>query len=220
VERFTYLGSCISSDGSVTDEVRARISKARIAFANLRHLWRQKGMSLELKGRVYKATVRAVLLYTSETWPIRVKVLKHLQVFDNRCLRTIARVGWHQRIRNEVIRKRVFGCATGTSIVECIQLQQLRWLGHVLRMPSHRLPKRALFSSPDPAWRKRRGGQPTTWQKGMKAITKRLGSVGAARLPGWGPRDPPCAWLETLGDMAADRCQWRSCCQFLSRLSD
>ncbi|KER29503.1 hypothetical protein T265_03878 [Opisthorchis viverrini] len=52
----------------------------------------------------------------------------------------------------------------------------------------------------------------------MKEITKRLGAVGATRLPGWGPRDPHCAWLETLQDMAANRCQWRSCCQLLFRL--
>ncbi|KER21858.1 hypothetical protein T265_09924 [Opisthorchis viverrini] len=54
----------------------------------------------------------------------------------------------------------------------------------------------------------------------MKEITKRLGAVGTARLPGWGPRDPRCAWLETLQDMAANRCQWCSCRQFLSRSSE
>ncbi|KER33008.1 hypothetical protein T265_01091 [Opisthorchis viverrini] len=37
---------------------------------------------------------------------------------------------------------------------------------------------------------------------------------------GWGPRDPHCAWLKTLQDMAANRCQWCSCCQFLSRLPE
>ncbi|KAG5449306.1 hypothetical protein CSKR_100608 [Clonorchis sinensis] len=87
-------------------------------------------------------------------------------------------------------------------------------------MPNHRLPKRVLFSMPNSEWRKQRGGQPLTWQKGMKEITKRLGAVGATRLPGWGPRDPQCAWLETLQDMAANRCQWRSCCQFLSRFPE
>ncbi|KER33519.1 hypothetical protein T265_00633 [Opisthorchis viverrini] len=73
-----------ASDCSVTDEARA-------AFAKLRHLWRKNGLSLNLKGRVYQTTVRAVLLYGCETWPIRAAELRRLQVFDNRCLRTIAR---------------------------------------------------------------------------------------------------------------------------------
>ena len=86
----------------------------------------------------------------------------------------------------------------------------------VLRMPDHRLPKKALFSMPDSDWWKPRGGQSTTWQKGMKSLTKGLGSVGVSRLPGWGPRDPLNVWLQTLEDMAANRSQWRMCCQFLS----
>ncbi|KER30325.1 hypothetical protein T265_03269 [Opisthorchis viverrini] len=84
------LGSCISSNCNVTVEVNARIYKARAAFANLRHLWRQHSSSLNLKGLVYQATVRAVLLYGCETWPIRAADLRRLQVFDNRCLGTIA----------------------------------------------------------------------------------------------------------------------------------
>ncbi|KAG5441680.1 hypothetical protein CSKR_103185 [Clonorchis sinensis] len=99
--------------------------------------------------------------------------------FDNRCLRDIP----------PAIRKRVFVCATGTFIEECVQPQKLRWLGHVLCMPNHRLPK---------GW-----------------LT--LDLADATRLPGWGPH---CAWLETLQDMAAKRCQWRSCCQCLSRLPE
>ncbi|KER31617.1 hypothetical protein T265_02131 [Opisthorchis viverrini] len=72
--------------------VNISLTIARAAFANLRHLWRQNGLSLNLKGRVYQATVRAVLLYGCETWPIRAAEPRRLQVFDNRCLRTIARV--------------------------------------------------------------------------------------------------------------------------------
>ena len=58
VEQFTYLGSCVSSDGSLSNEIDARTSKARIASANLHYLWRQKGIRLSLKG-----CVRVVLLY-------------------------------------------------------------------------------------------------------------------------------------------------------------
>ena len=92
VEKFLYLGSCISANGSIDDEVSMRISKARLAFDALRHLWRRRVIRLDLKGRIYCATVRAVLLYGSETWPLRTEDVRRLSVFDNRCLRRTARV--------------------------------------------------------------------------------------------------------------------------------
>ncbi|VDO59670.1 unnamed protein product [Schistosoma margrebowiei] len=39
VDHFTYLGSFISPCGLMCDEMSARIWKARLDFANLRHLW-------------------------------------------------------------------------------------------------------------------------------------------------------------------------------------
>ena len=52
VERFTYLGSWISSDSRVADEITMRILTARNAFANLRQNWSQTCLFLELKDRV------------------------------------------------------------------------------------------------------------------------------------------------------------------------
>ncbi|KER29224.1 hypothetical protein T265_04073 [Opisthorchis viverrini] len=91
---------------------------------------------------------------------------------------------------------------------------------------------KAPFPAPCTGWRRHKRDRPTTsltavtseadfeFTRSMKEVTKRLGAVGATRLPGWGPRDHHCAWLETLQDMTANRCQWRSCCQFLSRLPE
>ncbi|VDP80158.1 unnamed protein product [Schistosoma mattheei] len=45
----------------VSDETSSRIRKARLAFANLRHLWRRRDIRLSVKGRVYCAAVRSVL---------------------------------------------------------------------------------------------------------------------------------------------------------------
>ncbi|KER33391.1 hypothetical protein T265_12613, partial [Opisthorchis viverrini] len=93
------------TDCSVTDKVNARIRKARVASANLRHLWGQSSASCGL-----------FCCMAVRIGPHRAAELRRLQVFGNRYLGNITRVGCCQRIRNEAVRKRVFGCATGTSL--------------------------------------------------------------------------------------------------------
>ncbi|CAH8624057.1 unnamed protein product [Schistosoma bovis] len=215
VEKFVYLGSCISAGGGVSDEINARIVKARAAYANLSHLWRLRDVSLAVKGRIYNASVRAVLLYACETWPLRVEDVRRLSVFDHRCLRRIADIQWQHHVSNAEVRHRVFGHRDDNSIGVTILKHRLRWLGHVLRMSSQRIPRRALFADSGTGWMKRRGGQCMTWCRGMKESCKGLACVGPSRLPGWGPRDGATQWLETLSDMAQNRSQWRSCCNLL-----
>ena len=57
LDRFTYPVSCVSTDCITANEIDGRISKVRNAFVNIRHLWRQKGLSLIVKGHVYKTTM-------------------------------------------------------------------------------------------------------------------------------------------------------------------
>ena len=217
VDNFTYLGSLISPNGLVSDEISARIQKARLAFANLRHLWRRRDIRLSIKGRVYCAAVRSVLLYGCETWPLRVEDTRRLLVFDHRCLRNIARICWDNRVSNSEVRHRVLG-NDGKSVDEVMNLHRLRWLGHVLRMPEHRLPRRAMLTSVGDGWKRVRGGQTKTWHQCLKSLTSSLSHVGRCRLLGWGPRDYRNQWLETLGDMAQNRSQWRRCIHSLSSL--
>ncbi|CAH8588304.1 unnamed protein product [Schistosoma bovis] len=89
VDRFTYLGSLISPCGLVCDEISAGIQKAGLAFTNLRHLWCRRDIRLSTKGRVYCSAVRFVLLYGSETWPIRVEDIRRLLVFDQGVFETL-----------------------------------------------------------------------------------------------------------------------------------
>ncbi|KAH9590005.1 Tuftelin-interacting protein 11 [Schistosoma haematobium] len=67
IDRFTYLRSLISPCGLVCDKIPARIQKARLALANLRHLWRRRDICLSNEGPVYCAAVCSVLLCGSET---------------------------------------------------------------------------------------------------------------------------------------------------------
>ncbi|VDP32580.1 unnamed protein product [Schistosoma curassoni] len=80
-------------------------------------------------------------------------------VFDHRYLRRIADIQWQHHVINAEIRHRVFMHSDDDSTGVTIFKHRLRWLGHVLRMSSQRIPLRALFADAETGQTKRRGGQ-------------------------------------------------------------
>ena len=94
------------------------------------------------------AAVRPILLYGSETWPLRADDVRKLSVSDHRCLRSIARVWWERQISNAELHRMVFGQQETYVIDKLISLHRLRWLGHVLCMSPDKLPHRTLFAQP------------------------------------------------------------------------
>lgn len=85
---FICLGSLVSPDGVMSNEISARIRKARLAFPNLCSLWRTQDFRLPIKERVYCSIVRSVLIYGCKTWLL----VEELLVIEHRCLRSIDRV--------------------------------------------------------------------------------------------------------------------------------
>ena len=136
--------------------------KQRLLSPTYAILRRFMDVSLATKGRVYNATVRSTLLYGCETWPLRSGDLHRLQVFDHRCLRSIGHFSWKQRITNDEVRQRIFGdpkiaFEIKLNLREIILGTRLRWLGHVFRMNSSRLPKKFLLAEPKVSWKRSRG---------------------------------------------------------------
>ena len=143
VEHFKYLGSVISSDGSLDKEISARIGKASQALGRLRtRVMNHKSIKLATKIKVYKAVVLTSLLYGCETWTLYRKHLKQLERFHMRSLRAILGIKWQDRVTNLEVLDR----AGLLSIEAMIVSAQLRWTGHVIRMEPHRLPLQLLYS--------------------------------------------------------------------------
>jgi len=68
VASFTYLGSAVSSNAMIDDEVDARIARASAAFGRLTaRLWKVHDVRLQTKLSVYNAAVLPSLLCDSET---------------------------------------------------------------------------------------------------------------------------------------------------------
>jgi hypothetical protein len=206
VIEFTYLGKCISSDGSVT--------KGSFCLRQPETCGAGK-MSLAVKGWVCNASIRRILLYGCEIERLRASDAKQLGLFDRRCLRSVVHIGWSDHASNECVRKLVYDSGDYRLLSALLKQQRFRWLGHVLRMPSTRFPHEILFALPEREWRKKAGGQTVIcnerWRQ-QRGIWLEWAHVAFMD----GAIEIPLYFGCTLEDVAQNRSHWRECCHFLT----
>ena len=189
VDEFCYLGSCLSSDGSLDKEIARRISKASSSFGRLwTRVWGVRGIKQATKIAVYKAIVLPSLLYGCETWTCHRRHLKQLEQFHLRCLRKILSIQWEDRVTNQDVLKR----SRLSGIEALVMTAQLRWSGHVMRLEDDRLPKQ-IFCSELALGKRQSGGQKKRYKDALKCNLK------ACNIP-------PASWTE----MTSQRTSWRA----------
>lgn len=135
VNEFVYLGSLVNTNFSTIIEVRRRILAGLRAYFSSKNLLSSKKLTRNTKIRIYKALIRPVVLYGSETWNTTKADEEALAVFERKVLRTIygpTKEGDIFRIRHNDELYQLFREA---DIIRILQLNRLRWAGHVLRRP-------------------------------------------------------------------------------------
>ena len=189
VDKFTYLGSTLSRVVHIVDdEVNARIAKASAAFGRLRgSIWDRSGIRLDTKLKVYRSVVLPTLLYACETWTVYQRHAKRLNHYHTSCLRKLLKIKWQDRIPDTEVLKR----AGMQSIHTLLKLAQLRWTGHVTRMPDERLPKKILYGELQ-VGKRSHGGQKKRYKDTLKASLKDF------NIP-----------TESWEQIAQDRTKWR-----------
>ena len=149
VDELTYLGSLVSSRGRVDAEVNHRIASASRAFGALRHaVFMDRTLNTTTKRKVYQACVLPVLLYGCESWTPMCRHLNRLNAFRHRYIRTVLVLGitrkqqWEQHITST---QTLDLWGDHETVSTKIAKRRLEWLGHIARMPDHRMPKMSLF---------------------------------------------------------------------------
>src|SRR5207247_1589559 len=115
--------------GGAEEASRARVRCAWGKFMDLRMLLTARGASLRVKGKIYRACVQRVLVYGSETWPMKVDDMQRLVRTENIMVRWMSGVTLKDRISSEELR-------LGLGIVgvdRVVRRGRLRWFGHVER---------------------------------------------------------------------------------------
>ncbi|KAJ3613399.1 hypothetical protein NHX12_019648 [Muraenolepis orangiensis] len=165
------------------------ISCASGAFSRLRkRVFENRDLQAKTKILVYKAVVLPTLLYGSEAWTTYSRHLKALEAYHQRSLRKILRISWEDRRTNTSVLEE----ADIPTITATIAQNQLRWTGHVIRMPDSRLPKQVLYSQLVKG-KRAPGGQKKRYKDNIKTNLKKC----HIDLKAW-------------EDMATDRATWRN----------
>ena len=157
VTNFKYLGSTLSSDGKLDQEVEKRIQAGWRNWKRLSGVLCDKRISARQKGKVHKMAVRPAMIYGAETWSIKKTQEKKLNVAEMKMLRWACGHTRLDRIENQEIRKRM----KVTELHKKVQEKRLRWYGHVIRHEDSHVVKRALNLEVE--GRRRRGRPQRRW---------------------------------------------------------
>ncbi|KAL9961518.1 hypothetical protein ACROYT_G030473 [Oculina patagonica] len=192
VESFTYgyLGSTLSRNANIDAEINNRVSKVCSAFGRLREkVWERRGISLNTKLKVYHAVVLTTLLYGCETWTAYRRHEKLINHFHLRCLRNILHIRWQDKVPDTKVLKH----ADLPSAITIMRKAQLRWAGHVSRMPDDHIPKQ-LFYGELCSGKRTVGGQRKRYKDSLKVSLKDFNIS-----------------TESWESLASDRPSWRQC---------
>ena len=132
-------------------------------------MWDRKGIGLATKIKVYRAAVLTTLMYASETWTIYSRHVRKLNHFHMSCLRRLLRIKWQDKVPDtEVLKK-----AKMSGIYTLLQKAQVRWAGHIVRMPDKRIPKQLMYGELNKG-KRLVGGQKKRFKDSLKVSLKNL----------------------------------------------
>ena len=128
----------------------------------------KRELSHKAKLSIYWSIFVPTLTY--EGWVMTERTRSRIQAAEMSFLRRVAGVSLRDRVRSSVIRERL-----GVEpLLLCVERSQLRWFGHLVRMPPGRLPREVFQACP--AGRRPRGRPRTRWRDYISALAwERLG---------------------------------------------
>ena len=116
-------------------DVSIRIARARQRFGKMRHIWGNKTLHMNLRMRLYKASVCSILTYGSEAWRLTTEVCSALNGANSSMVSVIT----GRTVRAEASSGKTF------DLVKWIRARKLQWLGHILRMDPERMLRQDIY---------------------------------------------------------------------------
>ena len=89
VEEFKYLGTTLTNQNSIQEEIKSRLKLGDACYYSAQNLLSSRLLSKNLKIMIYRTIILPVVLYGCETWSLTLREERKLRVFENRVLRLV-----------------------------------------------------------------------------------------------------------------------------------
>jgi len=128
VEEFQYLGTTLTDQNSIQEEIKSRLKSGNACYHSVQNLLSSSLLSKNLKIKIYRTVILPVVMYGCKTWTLTLKEERRLGVFQNRVLRRIFGhkrdevTGEWRKLHNEEIK----GLYSSSNIIRVIRSRRMR----------------------------------------------------------------------------------------------
>jgi hypothetical protein len=70
VEKFKYLGTTLTNQNSILEEIQITLSLGNASYLSVQNLLSSRLLSKNLKIKIYRTIILPVILYWCETWSL------------------------------------------------------------------------------------------------------------------------------------------------------
>jgi len=151
VEEFKYLGTTLTNQNSIPEEIKSRLRSGNASYHWVQNLLSSRLLSKNLKIKIYRTIIFPVVLYGCETWSLTLREERKLRVFENMVSRRmfgprrdVVAEEW-RRLHNEELND----LYSSPNIMRVIKSRKMRWAGHVACMGEEGGVYRVLVGKPE-----------------------------------------------------------------------
>jgi hypothetical protein len=87
VAKSKYLGTTLTNQNDICDEIKIRIKSGNACYYPVKNLLSSHLILKNTKIKIYKTVILPFVLYGCETWSVTLREEHRLRVFENRVLR-------------------------------------------------------------------------------------------------------------------------------------
>ena len=89
MEEFKYLGTTLTIQHSIQEEINSRLKSGNSCYHSVQNLLSSSLLSKNLKIKIHRIIIVPVVVYGCETWSLTIWEERWLRMFVNRVLRRI-----------------------------------------------------------------------------------------------------------------------------------